>query len=119
MVTAAGWGSNGTHPILETPHEVEVTVFDCKLTNTTIVDSILCTIDASGSGDAKGTWSGDSGGPITFKTGDQHVLIGDVSGGFGYGSPSINCRIFAVRDWIDQILSDATFCGTPNSDLSV
>ena len=38
MVTAAGWGSNGTH-ILDTPHEVEVTVFDCKLTNTTIVDS--------------------------------------------------------------------------------
>ena len=25
----------------------------------------------------------DSGGPLTYKDGDQHVLIGDVSGGVG------------------------------------
>ena len=111
-VIAAGWGFNGTHH-LDTPHEVELEVYECNKK-----DTVLCTRDPSGD-DAKGIGSGDSGGPITFKTGDQHVLIGDVSGGFGYGSPSINCRIFAVRDWIDQILSDATFCGTPNSDLSV
>ena len=103
-------GSNGTHPVLDTPHEVEVSVRECDY-----VDSILCTRDPGGD-DAKGTWSGDSGGPITFKIGDQHVLVGDVSGGRGPGKRAIHCRISTVRDWIDQILSDATFCGSQNSD---
>ena len=110
MVTAAGWGLNGTYSSLDAPHEVEVSVYNCDE-----IDTILCTRDASGN-NAKGTWKGDSGGPITFKTGDQHVLVGDVSGGTGPGEHAIHCRISAVRDWIDQILSGATFCGTPNSD---
>ena len=29
----------------------------------------------------QGTCQGDSGGPLTYKSGDQHVLIGDVSFG--------------------------------------
>ena len=28
---------------------------------------------------------GDSGGPLTYKLGDQHILIGDISGGNGCG----------------------------------
>ena len=110
MVTAAGWGSNGTHTYTQTPHEVEVSVFECDR-----VDTILCTRDPSGD-DVKGVWRGDSGGPLMYRTGDQHVLIGDMSGAYGAGLPAIHCRISAVRDWIDQILSEATFCGTPNSD---
>ena len=90
-------GSNGTHPVLDTPHEVEVSVRECDY-----VDSILCTRDPSGD-DAKGTWSGDSGGPITFKIGDQHVLVGDVSVGSYPRRWNFHCRISAVRGWIDQI----------------
>ena len=114
MVTAAGWGANRTHSGLDAPHEVEVAVYECPWYRE-YVDSILCTRDPSGE-NGKGTWKGDSGGPITFKTGDQHVLVGDVSGGSGPGKWNFHCRISAVRDWIDQTLSGATFCGTPNSD---
>ena len=28
-------------------------------------------------------FQGDAGGPLTFKSGDQHILIGVVSGGLG------------------------------------
>ena len=44
------------------------------------VPSVLC----AGIGEGKGSCPGDSGGPVTYKAGDQHVLIGDVSFGAKY-----------------------------------
>ena len=42
--------------------------------------TVLC----AGIGEGKGSCPGDSGGPVTYKAGDQHVLIGDVSFGAKY-----------------------------------
>ena len=72
---------------------------------------------------------GDSGGPITYKQGNQHILIGVITSATGqgetYGKPNSfgshaiknKCggktgfaKVSGVRDWIDQILSGATIC---------
>ena len=60
---------------------------------------------------------GDSGGPVTHKDGDQHVLIGVVSFAAKYPTVCGNlmgtgpCRISGVRDWIDRNLKGANYCG--------
>lgn len=63
---------------------------------------------------------GDSGGPLTYKSGEQHVLIGDVSFGYRCGLPDIYGvygRVSFYRDWIDGKLSSAKFCGPgPDAD---
>ena len=61
---------------------------------------------------------GDSGGPLTYKQGDQHVLIGDVSGGKSVpGYMNVYGDIAYFRDWIDKNLRGAKYCsnGGPNS----
>ena len=48
---------------------------------------------------------GDSGGPLTYKSGDQHVLIGDVSGGNGCGQVSNRfnlCEIISSTELISD-----------------
>ena len=75
-------------------------------------------------------FQGDSGGPGTYMQDDQHVLIGIISGtanslansikppaiGLGLegektcGDDAVFCRVSNVRKWIDEIISDATFC---------
>ena len=75
-------------------------------------------------------YQGDSGGPLTYKKGDQHILIGDVSFGvkgcatvnhflFNYvcfifyfqpNEPTAYCRISEVRGWIDSTIKGAKFC---------
>ena len=63
---------------------------------------------------------GDSGGPVTHKSNDQHILIGAVSFGSiycGEGQGSGIARISAIRDWIEKQMPDAEFCGnTPEAD---
>ena len=64
---------------------------------------------------------GDSGGPVTFMSGDQHILIGAVSfgskKGCGLEMGSAHCRISNVRAWIDLNTLDAVFCGdNPHAD---
>ena len=48
---------------------------------------------------------GDSGGPLTHKSGDQHVLIGDVSWGKSCGKRGqygMYGRISYFRPWIER-----------------
>ena len=48
---------------------------------------------------------GDSGGPLTYKSRDQHILIGDVSWGERCGSEGkygIYGRISHFRPWIEM-----------------
>merc|ERR1711936_52835 len=70
---------------------------------------------------------GDSGGPLTYKSGGQHILIGDVS----WGSPKacgpqgqygVYGRISHLRPWIEQEmdkLETPKYCETgPDADGS-
>ena len=67
----------------------------------------------------------DSGGPLTYKSGDQHTLIGDVSFG-GYwgcglaGKYSVFGRISHFRTWIEKEmkkLEAPRYCtGGPDAD---
>ena len=57
----------------------------------------------------------DSGGPLTYKSRKQHVLIGATSWGLGcaiegeYGKYS---RISYYRDWIEGKMRSPTYCGS-------
>ena len=56
---------------------------------------------------------GDSGGPATYKHGDQHVLAGVIVGGDSCSSgDSGYCERVAFHrtHFIDKILNDATVC---------
>ena len=56
----------------------------------------------------------DGGGPLTFKQGGQHVLIGAVSHDPGCGeNDGRYARISYLidRQWIDREMSNSTFCG--------
>ena len=71
----------------------------------------------------QGSCSGDSGGPLTYKTeGGQHILIGDVS--FGKKDCTENVygvygRISYFREWIEKKMRSPRFCWTgPNADLA-
>ena len=51
------------------------------------------------------TCQGDSGGPLTYKSGGQHILIGDVSWGKGCGPEGlygVYGRISHYRQWIER-----------------
>ena len=141
--TVAGWGSLDRRRRTEVPHEVEIPVvsssqcarkfwmFDDKSKH----DSQLCAASRY-YGNGKGAFKvsacsqmlkysftmiipqGDSGGPLTYKQGDQHVLIGDVSGGKSVpGYMNVYGDIAYFRDWIDKNLRGAKYCsnGGPNS----
>ena len=67
---------------------------------------------------------GDSGGPLTYKSGDQHVLIGDGSWGMGWdegcgdeGKYGVYGRISFFREWIEGKMSSPKYCGSgPDAD---
>ena len=118
-----GWGAlayNGDSP--DKLQEVEVTVVTketCKAAMEppyTITDGMLCAGGVAG----EDSCSGDSGGPLTYKSGEQHVLIGDVSrvedcalaGSYGvYG------RISHYRTWIEGKMTSPRYCGNgPDAD---
>ena len=57
-------------------------------------------------------FQGDSGGPATYKHGDQHILAGVVNRhAYPCGTSSVVARIAYYRiHFIDKILSGATIC---------
>ena len=65
-------------------------------------------------------WQGDSGGPLTYKSGAQHVLIGDTS--FGEqcalaGKYGVYGRISYFRTWIEGKMTSPSYCGSsPDAD---
>ena len=122
-VTAAGWGLTSSHPLSspDVPHEVQLQVSEwCR-------EKDLC---AGGSG--KSWWKvrkclakieltiftdysnieysqGDSGGPVTFKQGGQHTLIGVISGG-NPGEEGVAGKMIYYRNWLEKNLGDAVKC---------
>jgi len=117
-----GWGNTdekGTKPNSILPREVEVTVLqDCGDVEKpgdngdNVKDNDLtemCTQNPDG----KGFCLGDNGGPLTYISEKQHVLIGVAShwkGECQKPDSSVFCRISAVRDWIDTHIKSEFFC---------
>ena len=52
---------------------------------------------------------GDSGGPVTFKQGGQHTLIGVISGG-NPGEEGVAGKMIYYRNWLEKNLGDAVKC---------
>ena len=82
----------------------------------TINDGMIC----AGGVEGEDSCQGDSGGPLTYKSGDQHVLIGDVSFGDGCaqaGKYGVYGRISFFRSWIESKMTSPSFCGAgPDAD---
>merc|ERR1719445_2923304 len=127
MAYAYGWGSTGlTGPAVgnvcpkDFPNilqETELTICTAEQSaawpnNQGLVDGQLCAVGATST-----SYSGDSGGPLTIKSGDQHVQVGDVS--FGTGCPTLPLtgpytavfgRITTLRGWLEEKMPGATTC---------
>merc|ERR1719225_513660 len=130
MAYAYGWGSTGPsgpvvngdntcqdpRPFPDILQETELTICTAEQSaayadNQGLVDGQLCAVGATST-----TYSGDSGGPLTIKSGDQHVQVGDVS--FGVACPTtpltdgtaVFGRITTLRGWLEGKMPGATTC---------
>merc|ERR1712037_164569 len=87
------------------------TAAEAYFTQGGLVEGQLCTVGATSN-----VYIGDSGGPLTIKSGDQHVQVGDVS--FGPGCPTLPLadskavfgRIITLRGWLEEKMPGATTC---------
>merc|ERR1711936_954987 len=113
-----GWGalSYGTGDYPDVLMELSVPVVSKETCQTalagfaTITDGMICAGGVAG----QDRCQGDSGGPLTYKAGDQHVLIGDVS--FGdqcalAGRYGVYGRISHYRTWIESKMTSPKYCG--------
>ena len=80
-------------------------------------DIILC----AGGREGEDSCVGDSGGPLTYESSGQHVLIGAVS--FGdvpcglKDKPAFYVRISSFRTWIEDKMVSPEYCGDgPDAD---
>jgi len=127
MAYAYGWGSTGPtgapvggvcpQAFPDILQETELTICTAAESeaydnNQGLVDGQLCAVGATST-----SYSGDSGGPLTIKSGDQHVQVGDVS--FGTGCPTLPLtgpytavfgRITTLRGWLEEKMPGATTC---------
>ena len=74
-----------------------------------ITDKMLC----AGGVEGEDSCQGDSGGPLTYKVGDQHILIGEVSFGAGCGrrgTYGVYGRISFFREFIEKKMEKPKFC---------
>ena len=122
--SGSGWGttSYGGSSSLDKLLEVAVPVVTketCKAAmepKFTITDGMLCAGGVAG----QDSCQGDSGGPLTYKSGTQHVLIGDVSWGDQCalaGSYGVYGRISHYRTWIEGKMTSPKYCGNgPDAD---
>ena len=122
-ISLIGWGEknkkgNSTNVLLE----VELSVADnedCKEwwrdpptrdTPTNITENQICARIE----ETKSTCRGDSGGPLTYKSGNQHVLIGATSTGPKHCGVDdafiVFSRISQFREWIEGKMEAPRFC---------
>ena len=122
--SGSGWGttSYGGSASIDKLLGVAVTVVTketCKAAmepKYTITDGMLC----AGGVEGEDSCQGDSGGPLTYKSGEQHVLIGDVSRVEDCalaGSYGVFGRISHYRTWIEGKMTSPRYCGNgPDAD---
>ena len=100
--------------------EVAVEVVTNEQCSTVYQDTINEGMICAGGVEGEDSCQGDSGGPLTYKSGDQHVLIGDVSFGDGCaqaGKYGVYGRISFFRSWIESKMTSPSFCGAgPDAD---
>ena len=99
-------------------HE-RMNVFNQTVIKYNITEGMLC---AGGVRGEDSCW-GDSGGPLTYKTRGQHILIGAVSWGVECGLENkygVYSSISYYRDWIEEKMVRPVYCGgSPNANVSV
>merc|ERR1711884_994472 len=84
-----------------------VTNEQCSTVYQGIDDGMIC----AGGVEGESGCIGDSGGPLTYKSGDQHVLIGDVSWGNYCTNYTVYGGISFFRSWIESKMTSPSFCG--------
>ena len=94
-----------------------VTHEQCRTAYGKLIDeSMIC----AGGVEGEDSCQRDSGGPLTYVSGEQHVLIGDVSFGDGCakaGKYGVYGRISFFRSWIESKMISPSFCGAgPDAD---
>merc|ERR1711879_106650 len=97
-----------------------VTKTQCAADVTNVEDGMICAGGTAG----EDSCSGDSGGPLTYESNGQHILIGETS--FGptpcaqanqYG---VYGRISYFRTWIEGKMTSPAYCSSgPNADTTV
>ena len=94
-------------------------VFNQTVIKYNITEGMLC---AGGVRGEDSCW-GDSGGPLSYKTRGQHILIGAVSWGVECGLENkygVYSSISYYRDWIEEKMVRPVYCGgSPNANVSV
>ncbi|SDD90078.1 serine protease [Glycomyces harbinensis] len=110
VLEVAGWGDTGEeYPVVAEWVEVPfVSDADCEAAYPDEVDaaSMLCAGDLANGG--VDSCQGDSGGPIMTPAGDEQVLVGIVSWGYGCaeaGNPGVYSEIAGFADAIDEVLA--------------
>lgn len=122
-LTVAGMGQTTYGGLLpDVLNDVEVQYISNEECNDmmtgTVTDSMFC---ANVEGGGKDACIGDSGGPIVFRDGNNHTLVGLVSWGYQCALPDtagVYSRITSGMDWIIYIVCDvwqtmADFCPDP------
>lgn len=106
---ASGFGrTTNTGPTVDNLMKVNligITNEQCRNTyGSTIIASTLCATWSTQSGQS--TCNGDSGGPLTAVSGNQHYLVGVTSfvvrNACDGGHPSGYARVTSFRSWIDN-----------------
>ena len=114
MALVYGWGREESGQYPSVLKEVGVRVVDqetCKeaMFPISITDKMLC----AGGVEGEDSCAGDSGGPLTIKVGDQHILIGETSFGRGCGrrgTYGIYGRISSFIEFIERKMEKPKFC---------